>query len=251
MPILTNKKQYRQADDSFLDKLSQSMDYVGDISGITINLGKNFSPARKIIPFMESNKVYLVTGHQRGDLIGIDPSDIIITDRYKTANQVGTLAWGYFNSEGQRYTIRIVCWDDERQDFALVASNELKGETRAAYLLDNVDTNILRRATSNLEQLRKKAIAARENFDPNDVELSQFFKSPSEQAGEGNIVKPQPNNALYSEATEAPQHGDAEVEEKKIGITFYFDKETYLEVKEALKLMGGSNEDALLKYLEI
>jgi hypothetical protein len=83
----------------------------GDLSGIVYN--------RKT--------AHLVGGHQRSDIF--DPATpVVITKSYSKPTKTGTVAEGYIEAKGERFTYREVFWDEPTEKAATIAANKGAGE---------------------------------------------------------------------------------------------------------------------------
>lgn len=158
MALLAHQKQYRNITTEVRQLLDESMDYVGDISGIVINLGTSFSPRQDIIKFIEQHKVHYVSGHQRSDIIGITPDTLTIVEKYKKATRDGTIAVGFAEYNGNRFNVRFTMWSTRMEEHALVAANELKGETDTERL-KRIGKDVLEKAHANVSNLLLQAQA--------------------------------------------------------------------------------------------
>lgn len=71
----------------------------------------------------------VVGGCQRaGFFKSLDPdSEIILEEEYDTPNAQGTVARGYFIVKGEKYSFRVVDWDDKNEKIAMIAANASGG----------------------------------------------------------------------------------------------------------------------------
>ncbi len=97
----------RTITDTALDGLKYSLDSFGDISGIVYNLRTNS----------------LVCGHQRIKALPKDSEIKIIAEK---TDAKGTVAIGYIESNGTKYLVRFVDWDEQTEKAANVAGNNPK-----------------------------------------------------------------------------------------------------------------------------
>lgn len=91
----------------------------GDLSGIVYN--------RK--------SKQLVGGHQRRDVFSPD-TPIVIVKKYSRPTKTGTVAEGYIEAKGERFTYREVYWDETTEKAATIAANKGAGEWDPAKLKD-------------------------------------------------------------------------------------------------------------------
>jgi hypothetical protein len=85
-------------------RMKASLAEFGDLSGIVINRRTD----------------QLVGGHQRADVLA---GGELHVDDLPEPEPDGTVARGYLEHDGKRYTVRVVDWDDEKAKAALVAAN--------------------------------------------------------------------------------------------------------------------------------
>ena len=107
------RKNPRQITQRQLSDLEKWLDEFGDLSGIVHNL-----------PTDE-----LIGGNQRGrifDLIGRD-ENIVITEQLAEPDEQGTIATGYVEWRGHRYTYRAVVWDEDQARRANIIANKAGG----------------------------------------------------------------------------------------------------------------------------
>lgn len=91
----------------------------GDLSGVVYN--------RK--------SKQLVGGHQRRDIFSPD-TPIVINKKYSTPTKTGTVAEGYIEAKGERFSYREVYWDEHTEKAANIAANKGAGEWDPAKLKD-------------------------------------------------------------------------------------------------------------------
>lgn len=116
-----NEDNPRQITDEQLARLAASMAKYGDLSGLVLN----------------NRTGNLVGGHQRVKLLGDAP--VTITHRYKKKTKVGTVAEGHVVHGGERFTYRVVNWDDKTERAAMVAANKHGGDWDTFKLRDLLD----------------------------------------------------------------------------------------------------------------
>jgi len=92
--------------------LEESMERVGDLSGIVHNL--------------ETDEI--ISGNQRCKVINIKECEIEIVKKLKRKNKRGTVAYGYALWKGIPFNYRQVKWDEATAEFANLAANKLGGE---------------------------------------------------------------------------------------------------------------------------
>lgn len=96
-------------------KLTDSLEELGDLSGIILNL--------------ESKQI--IGGNQRVKWFKLlDPKkcSIEITEEFKKPDKQGTVAFGFIVADGYRYSYREVKWDEETEKKANLRANKLGGE---------------------------------------------------------------------------------------------------------------------------
>lgn len=95
-----------------LEQLKRNIQELGDLSGIVHDL----------------NTDEIISGNQRSKVIDINKCEIVITEKYDTPNQQGTVAWGYVLFEGQKLNYRQVRWDERQREKANITANALGGD---------------------------------------------------------------------------------------------------------------------------
>jgi hypothetical protein len=101
----------RTITDSKLKQLKKALIEFGDLSGIVFN----------------TRTKQLVGGHQRTKLID-DKTPVIITKRFDKPTRTGTIAQGYVELKGERFSYREVSWEAVKQKAAAIAANKNAGE---------------------------------------------------------------------------------------------------------------------------
>jgi DNA modification methylase len=112
--LIGNKKNPRTMSKHDADALKKSINEFGDLSGIVFNVQTN----------------QLVGGHQRIETFKrlTGERNVVITQRFETANRVGTVAVGYITYNGEFYGYREVDWPLDRETAANIAANRIQGE---------------------------------------------------------------------------------------------------------------------------
>ncbi len=106
-----NPNNPRTITDEKLKLLEKSLNEFGDLSGFVFNRTTN----------------QLVGGHQRAKIFPPD-AKVIITKKNTKPSKVGTLAEGYVDFNGERFSYREVSWDKLKEQAANVAANKGAGE---------------------------------------------------------------------------------------------------------------------------
>lgn len=109
--LAPNPQNPRKITDDKLKMLRHSMDTFGDLSGIVFN-----QRTRR-----------LVGGHQRTKAIPAD-TEVVIEERYLEPTRCGTVAEGWIMIDGERFTCRIVDWDENTEKAANISANNGAGE---------------------------------------------------------------------------------------------------------------------------
>lgn len=100
----------RKASPAKVARLRDTMARLGDIGGIIFN----------------ARTGTLIGGNQRTGVIG--KAVPVITERFDTPTKAGTVAVGYVDHKGERFTYREVEWDKQTEMEAIVAANVPVGE---------------------------------------------------------------------------------------------------------------------------
>lgn len=109
--LAQNPKNPRVITDEKLDQLTRSMEAHGDISGVVFNRRTG----------------HLVGGNQRSK--GFDSSShLVISKRFDPPTKKGTVAIGYVEQDGERFSYREVDWDENQETAAMIAANKNAGE---------------------------------------------------------------------------------------------------------------------------
>jgi len=109
--LAANLKNPRTISDKKLAMLKKALEKFGDLSGIVFN--------RK--------SKQLVGGHQRRKLFG-DKTPVTITKKYLKPTKTGTVAEGFVELNGERFSYREVSWDRPIELAANIAANNGAGE---------------------------------------------------------------------------------------------------------------------------
>lgn len=107
-----------------LEQLKANIQELGDLSGIVHDL----------------NTDEIISGNQRSKVIDINKCEVVITEKYDTPNQQGTVAWGYVIFEGQKLNYRQVRWDERQREKANITANALGGDWDYDILEDKFDS---------------------------------------------------------------------------------------------------------------
>lgn len=104
------EKNPRKITDQAKKLLEKALLEFGDLSGVVFNKKTN----------------RLVGGHQRQDAFN-DNYEIVITNKYDAPNEFGTIAIGYIDVKGERFSYREVMWDEPKEILANIAANKGAG----------------------------------------------------------------------------------------------------------------------------
>lgn len=126
-----NPENPRAVTDEKLLLLAKSLKKFGDLSGIVFNIRSG----------------QLVGGHQRSKQF--DQNAVIVyTQKFKKPTKTGTVALGYVEHNGEKYSYREVDWDEAIEKAANIAANKGAGEFDSKKLkkwfkdLSSFDVNI-------------------------------------------------------------------------------------------------------------
>jgi hypothetical protein len=109
--LKANPKNPRTVTEERLALLKRTVAEFGDISGIIFN----------------KKTKHLVGGHRRIEIIPKD-SPVQIVKQYKKPTKTGTVAEGYVEINGERFSYREVVWDEVKEKAATIAANKAIGE---------------------------------------------------------------------------------------------------------------------------
>lgn len=106
-----NKFNPRRISAKTKDDLRRSIEEFGDLGGVVFN----------------SRTKQLVSAHQRSSVLDQN-AKITIEKKFDTPTAAGTIATGFIESNGERFSYREVDWDVKKQTEALLAANKIHGE---------------------------------------------------------------------------------------------------------------------------
>ena len=109
--LTPNVKNPRVATSKKIASLKKTTREFGDISGIVFN----------------RRSKQLISGHQRVKTFAPE-SDLTVTKKYAKPTSSGTVAEGFILSNGEKWAVRIVSWDDSKEKAAMIAANQGAGE---------------------------------------------------------------------------------------------------------------------------
>lgn len=78
----------------------------------------------------------MIGGHQRIAAFESIKPNVVIETRLDSPDRVGTVAYGYVEVNGVRYSFREVDWDEQRERLAMVAANKHGGDWDSEMLYD-------------------------------------------------------------------------------------------------------------------
>lgn len=111
--LAPNERNPRTITPEKLQTLRESLRFYGDLGGIILNRTSG----------------HLLGGHQRIKAFSEDgEAKVVILTRLKTPDAVGTVAYGYVQTNGTRYGYREVEWDATKEKGAMLAANKFAGE---------------------------------------------------------------------------------------------------------------------------
>ncbi len=117
--LKANPKNPRKVTPAKLKALKRSLEEFGDLGGFVFNRRSGM----------------LVGGHQRAKVFPKN-AKVVIEQSHATATEKGTIAAGYVEIKGERFSYREVDWDEDREKAANIAANKGAGEWDPANLGD-------------------------------------------------------------------------------------------------------------------
>lgn len=125
-------KNPRKITEKMFNTLSESLKEYGDLSGIVVNVHTGEA----------------VGGNQRTAFFKKDPDNvrIIYTEHLKTPTAQGTVARGYVDYNGERFSYREVNWDEKKTERANILANKVGGFWDNDILANQFDVEDLRLA---------------------------------------------------------------------------------------------------------
>lgn len=128
-------------------RLADTMERLGDIGGIILNIRTGT----------------LIGGNQRTTVIGeVEP---VIEKRFKKPNATGTIAYGYVEHGGERFSYREVDWPEELEREAIIAANVEAGSWDLDKLYADWDKGLLKKWGLELPELRQTEILSELTYD--------------------------------------------------------------------------------------
>jgi len=106
-------KNPRQITGKQFEQLRVSLAELGDLSGIVHNI-----PTDEIIGGNQRVRVFDLATRE---------NDIVVTQEYDAPTKAGTVALGYIEWNGERYSYRAVVWDAKTCEQANIQANKLGG----------------------------------------------------------------------------------------------------------------------------
>lgn len=117
----------RYITESAFDRLQETMERLGDISGIVFN----------------QRTGQLVGGHQRSKVIDLNLCAIEIVKRFDPPTEDGTVSVGYAYWMGRRFNYRIVDWDEKTAELANLVANKAGGKWDYEALANDFELDLL------------------------------------------------------------------------------------------------------------
>jgi len=139
-----HRQNPRVVTDKRLEMLKNSMETLGDISGILHNI--------------QTDNIF--GGNQRAKVIGL--KEPTITKKYNPPTELGTCAEGYIEHDGERFSFRQVDWDESKEKIAIIRANKSAGENDMPMLanlfleldsLENINTDLTGFELPEIERL--------------------------------------------------------------------------------------------------
>ena len=161
-PRTISEKQYKL--------LGDSLDELGDLSGIVHNLNTN----------------EIISGNQRTKFFKANEFELEITERYPKPSRTGTLAIGFIIHKGEKYSYRAVKWTPEQSEKANIIANKVGGKFDYDILANQFEMhNLLSWGFDQKEfgiQVDIEPIDISQNETPGDPSADQ---SPKPEKAEG------------------------------------------------------------------
>lgn len=181
----------RSISDHDYQSLRQSIDELGDLSGLVYN----------------RRTTHIVGGHQRRNIYHELGGQITIVEELAEPNSVGTVARGYVLIGDEQYTYRVVDWDEHKERIANLVANRAQGEwddDKLAELIFSMkdDADLLSSGFSSQEV--NELLATVMNTGEDDANLD--LPAPGmERTKLGDIYQLGPHRLLCGDATNSEE----------------------------------------------
>lgn len=109
----------RQITDDMRARLASSLEEFGDLSGIVRNVREGAESCGRLLGGNQRTRIFQAHGEE---------CRVVVTERLDEPNETGTVAYGYVEFRGERFTYREVDWSDAMVREACVKANLLGGE---------------------------------------------------------------------------------------------------------------------------
>lgn len=109
------------------DTLQKSLEEFGDLSGVIFNRTSG----------------NLVGGHQRTNAFKSKKAVVTLDDELKSPTKTGTVATGYIEVEGEKFSYREVDWDSDKEARANILANKVSGQWDFDMLANAFDVDTL------------------------------------------------------------------------------------------------------------
>lgn len=120
----------RRISDEMRARLESSMQEFGDLSGVIRNVREGVDTSGRLLGGNQRTKIFQAEGGE---------CQVVVTDRLDEPNDSGTVAYGYVEFRGERFTYREVDWSDEAVREACVKANLLGGDWNLEILDETFD----------------------------------------------------------------------------------------------------------------
>ncbi len=157
-------KNPRKITEADFKTLQATLEKYGDISGIVLN----------------KRTGELVGGHQRTRVFKDKESTVTIEKTYPKPTQTGTVALGYVEVDGERFSYREVDWDEAKAEGANIAANKVGGEFDWDKLANEFEMKTLFENGFKESELG----FMREDVDPKDDAVPDVPELPTSKRGQ-------------------------------------------------------------------
>ncbi len=241
--LTPNPKNPRKITDAKLQMLKRAMLEFGDLSGIVFNRKSG----------------QLVGGHQR--TTWMDPeAAVTIVKKYPKPTKAGTIAEGYLELNGEKFTYREVSWGKHREMAANIAANKGAGEwdmpgltdwmkDLASFDADDFDMSLTMFDEDELEEFGGIIVSEHTRTGATGVDEDEVPEKPPARTRPGAIYQLGEHRLVCGDSTE-PTSARAALEGLQASMVWTdppYNVDYVGKTKNALKIQNDKMEDSVFR----